>query len=152
MKTGVSEFEMVTAIVQFLKKDKYEVFIEVPSMGQSVDIVAKRGRYLSFIEAKIVSWKRGLEQCNPHQIVADYVYIAIATKKISDTLYNQAKDLGYGIIHYDIKTESVDSILKPKLNKHIWPPQRQHLNSKIKEIKKLGKNESTALDDIRHIC
>jgi hypothetical protein len=151
-KGTVSEAYMVMAIVEYLKKDNYEVFVEVPSMGQSVDIVAKKGKYLSFIEAKIVSWKRGLQQCDPHQIVADYVYIAIATKKISNALYSEAKNLGYGIIHYDIQTDSVDSILKPKLNKSIWIPQRKYLTSKIIELRQIGKDEHTTLDDFRHVC
>lgn len=109
-----------------------KVWYEVPNMGQSVDVVVDSEGFLTFIEVKIKNWTKAIEQCIAHEIVADYIYIAIATKSIPENFVNEAKTKGYGILHYNWDYQCWEHSLKSKKNSNIWMPQRQILNSKLK--------------------
>jgi hypothetical protein len=142
------ETEVVEALTKHFASENFEIIHEVPSMGQSVDVVLKKGRWLTFIEAKVRNWQKAIIQCKSHEIVADFICIAIATKNVSNKLVDFALLKGYGIIHYNYNENVCSVILKPKLNKNIWEPQRKILNDKIKIIKNNG---HTTLDDIWHL-
>lgn len=109
-----------------------KVWYEVPNMGQSVDVVVDLDGFLTFIEVKIKNWTKAIEQCMAHEIVADYIYIAIATKGVPKNFINEATTRGYGILHYNWDYQSWELIKKSVKNKNIWKPQRQVLDSKLK--------------------
>ena len=121
-----------TKIISYLRRKKYSVFIEIPNMGQSVDLVAQRGRWLTFVEVKLNNWNRALTQCKNHEIVADYIYVAIATKSVSVRFLEISEKKGYGILHYDHKSNKVSVVLEAKHNKKVWEPQRKILFDKYK--------------------
>ncbi|WPQ64582.1 hypothetical protein SIO70_06845 [Chitinophaga sancti] len=143
------EYSVVKHISTYLKELDYDILHEVPNMGQSVDIVGQKGRWLTFIEVKINNWNRAFDQCKTHELVADFIFIGIATKKVSEQLKIKAKEKGYGIIHFNPNNNLCEFIIKPSLNKKIWLPQREILLSKIQNIKKYG---CPTLDDVWNIC
>jgi len=142
------EYSVVKHISAYLKNLDYDILHEVPNMGQSVDIVGKKGRWLTFIEVKIHNWNRAFEQCKTHELVADFIFIGIATKKVSEQLIIKAREKGYGIIHFNPDNGLCEFIVKPSLNKKVWLPQREVLLSKIQNIKKYG---CPTLDDVWNI-
>ena len=149
IKEKLTENIFANKIVNYLKRKKYSVFIEIPNMGQSVDLVAQRGRWLTFVEVKLHNWNRALSQCKNHEIVADYIYVAIATKNVSDRFFEISERKGYGIFHYDLKRKKVSVVLEAKYNKSVWEPQRKILFEKYRKIKKNG---HSTLDVVRNIC
>lgn len=144
-----TENVFVSKTVGYLKRKGYSVIIEVPNMGQSVDIVAQKNRWLTFVEVKLFNWNRAIVQCKNHEIVADYIYVAISTKRISNKFLEISKQKGYGILHYNIDKKKFSIILKAKFNKTVWKPQRRILFDKYKIIKENG---HTTLDVIRNFC
>ena len=128
------EYEIVEVVVELLNSEGYKVRLEVPNMGQCADIVATNGRWITFIEAKIYNWKRAFKQCIAHELVADYICVALASVKYSPKLVDEAQKLGYGIIHCNRIDGKCKWILRPRLNKNIWKPQRQILSKSLKEI------------------
>ncbi len=126
-----SENELTGKLVDELYHNQ-KVFLEVPNMGQSVDVVIDIDDRLIFVEVKVKNWSKALEQCRAHEMVADYIYIAIATKCISDDLLVQAKNKGYGIIHFNWDTSRWEIVEESCKNDNIWIPQRLILKSKLK--------------------
>lgn len=129
---------IVKRIEEFLKKNNYSTIIEVPNMGQSVDIVAQKGRWLSFIEVKLNNWNRALIQSKRHELVADFILIAIASKTVSMRLIVVAEEKGYGIIHFNKKSNRCTIAVKPRINKKVWLPQKRILLHKLNKIKNNG--------------
>lgn len=94
-------------------------------MGQSADVVAVRGRWVTMIEAKIKDWARAVRQCQTHEQIADYICIAVALTSIPAALEQRAHELGYGLIHFSAKSRTFKWVLRPRLNKKVWTPQRR---------------------------
>ena len=128
------EDEMVDALTVFLSNNGYRVRTEVPNMGQSAALVATKGRWVLVIEAKMGDWKRALNQCLAHEIVADYIALAVASRSISSALVTEIEKLGYGLIHCDRKDGSCAWIAKPKFNRQIWKPQRSVFSQRIRKV------------------
>jgi hypothetical protein len=103
-------------------------------MGQSADMVATRGRWVTIIEAKMRDWRRALEQCQGHETVADFVCVAIASARVADGLLRAACARGYGVIHYDGKKGEFGWTLRPRLNRLVWAPQRRHWAQKMRGV------------------
>ena len=129
-----SEKELVQRIVNLFQKKDYSIWLEVPNMGQSVDIVASKNENLTFIEVKMSNWRRALAQCEGHGMVADYIYIAISSVQISNEFYNTSKNLGYGIIHCNPYTMQCSKVLQAKKNTCIWAPQQKVLKGNMQEV------------------
>ena len=51
-----NEAALVDHVADFLRKRGYRVRLEVPNMGQSMDIAATKGRWLTAVEAKMRDW------------------------------------------------------------------------------------------------
>lgn len=129
-----SEAHLVGGLVRFLTDEGYRVRLEVPNMGQSADLVASRSRWLTFVEAKRHDWRRALEQCQAHEAVADYICVAISLHSVSNTLLEEAKDAGYGLILCDLDSRTCKWVLQPSRNTKVWPPQRRRLMAAMKAI------------------
>jgi hypothetical protein len=125
---------MVSSLTEFLVAGGYRVRHEVPNMGQSVDVVATRGRFLTFVEAKLRDWRRALHQCRAHKLVADYICIAIASHEVSESLLSEAKQFGYGVIHFDRKNHIYQWVIEPIRNDEVWKAQRRQLNRALRAI------------------
>ena len=129
-----SEYEMVSSLTEFLVAGGYRVRHEVPNMGQSVDLVATRGRFLTFVEAKLRDWRRALNQCRAHKLVADYICIAIASHEVSKSLLIEARQFGYGVIHFNRQTHIYQWVNKPIRNGDVWKAQRKQLTRALRAI------------------
>lgn len=122
-----SEKDLTHLLKDFFTSRNYEVRLEIPNMGQSADLVAIDDNSITFLEAKINDWKRALEQCVTHEAVADYIFIAVATVKVSADLISEIEKRGYGLIHCEPYSSSCEIVVNPRQNLRIWKPQRQLL-------------------------
>ena len=128
------EFELVAIVSEFLKGQGYKVYLEVPNMGQSTDLVGIKGQRITFFEAKMSNWKRAIEQCNAHQLVADYICIALGRNNASEELISIVSKLGYGLILCNPETKECSWLETPKLNHQIWEPQRKQMLKNLRII------------------
>src|SRR5438067_204502 len=95
-----SEAQLVMMLTSWLVTNGYKVRHEISNMGQSVDVVAIRGRWVTVFEAKIGKWRKALQQCQGHEAVADYICLALACGTINDDLRSEVEKRGYGLVHY----------------------------------------------------
>lgn len=128
------ELALVAAMCAFLRVDGYRPRLEVPNMGQYIDIVATRGRWVLAIEAKLRDWGRALKQINGHYVVADFLAVGLVGKAVSSKLLDKASKHQVGIILCDPETGICSWALKPELNKKVWLPQRRQFAEKLKDI------------------
>jgi hypothetical protein len=132
--TPPSEVEVVRAVTELLVSERYRVRHEVPNMGQSVDIVATRARWLTCVEAKVKNWRRAIAQCLAHEQVADFICIAIGIESVSDDLLSKVGTSGYGLILYRPSDGRCTWVRTPERNRRVWQPQRRRLVSIMREI------------------
>ena len=130
----MSEIELVELVTNFLRTQNYSIRHEVPNMGQSVDIVACKGRYVMALEAKIADWKRALKQCDAHVHVADYISLVLARKIAPPALLTRAEDSGYGLILCDPNLGQCRWEIYPRLNRQVWQPQRRAWSKTLRKI------------------
>ena len=128
------EHEFVEHLAATLRDQGFRVRTEVSNMGQSVDLVATRGRWVTVIEAKLADWKRALSQCRTHEHIADYICIALGTASVPHGLIEAVAGLGYGIIHYNRTIKEFEWVVQPRLNRAVWGPQRKYWAGKIRKI------------------
>ena len=127
------EHQMTLELADFLNSGEYRVRLEVPNLGQSADVVATRGRWVTMMEVKVHDWRRAIEQCRAHEHVADFVCIVVGTKRISSKAKSEIERRGYGLIHYQNEGR-FEWILNPERNKSIWQPQRRKFSLALRKI------------------
>ena len=73
---------------------------EVPMLGRSVDLVYIEGTFLVSIEFKLKNWRKALEQAYDHKLGADYAYICMPQRKVSEAMCSEFLDAGVGLVFY----------------------------------------------------
>ncbi len=121
----ISEADLVACLTAWLVAAGYRVKHEVPNMGQSADVVAVRGRWITVFEAKRADWQRALRQCEAHEVVADFVCLAVASVGITERLKAEVAKRGYGLVHFSPASQELQWICKPARNEKVWSPQRK---------------------------
>jgi hypothetical protein len=127
------ETDLVAKLSKFLEVDGYSTLREVPNMGQSVDIVGVKDKCITLMEAKMDNWRRALQQCKAHELVADYICIGLARKTSPPKLDEIANETGLGIVLCDKESGICEWHIRPKRNRQIWEPQRKRLENNLKE-------------------
>ena len=130
-----NEKDLVNKVTSFLKNEGYNIYLEVPTLGRSGDIIAQKNRWITGIEAKMYDSKTVLEQCKVYTLLADFICIARGGLTVNEVVYSTSLERGYGIIIYNRNEEKCEWYLLPKYNTNIWKPQRQLWIEKIKEVK-----------------
>lgn len=129
-----SESDLVRLIVRDLVSDGYRVRTEVPNMGQSADIIATKNRWLTAIEVKVSDWRRALQQCRAHELVADFVCIAIGSVSVPQDLVCAVQECRYGLIHCPPGSSTCTWVVRPTRNANVWGPERARLVRVMKAI------------------
>ena len=129
----IPEHRLVSMLVAFLIGRGYNVREEVPNMGQSIDVVATRGRWVTAIEVKVSDWRKGLQQCRAHQLVADFICIAVGTQSVSEALRQSARESGLGVLHV-ASNGLCKWDIHPSRNALIWLPQRHVFARQMRPI------------------
>ncbi len=134
MRRCTTEQQLVAGLAGYLTRHGYRVWTEVPNMGQSADLVAARGKWVTFIEAKVHDWGRALRQSRAHELVADYICIAVLRERASERLRTGARARGYGLLICSPKSGTFSWVERPMRNIAVWRPQRRILAKSLREI------------------
>lgn len=130
--------DFVEILCDFFITEGCSIFLEVPSMGQSVDLVGIKSNFIYVVEVKISDWRRAIKQCKAHEIVADYICVALYRDKLSKNLEVEIDKLGYGLVLIDKEKGNCFWRKLPVKNNKIWQPQRKQFEKKIFEKKLNG--------------
>ncbi len=130
-----SEFWLVCSVTKHLVEEGYRVRLEVSNMGQSIDVVATKNRWITAIEAKRHDWRRALEQCRAHMLVADYIVVALALRNAPSELSETVQRYGWGLLLYNRAFQAWGWDIKPRRNERVWLPQRRRFSASLKKVK-----------------
>jgi len=128
----LKESELVELIVKDLMEKGCLVATEVANFHRSADIAAIDIGAILIIEAKISNVGQAIKQLQTHALSADYVYLAMPEKKISDRFDIILKELGIGIIFVD----SENSVKWHRIAERQDPfkPAYRRLKERIKKL------------------
>jgi len=96
-----TEFDLVSDVHGRLKKiPGISPCFEVPLMGRSVDLAYIHKRSVVTVEFKLRDWKRAILQAKDHLLGADYAYICLPARAISEELRRVLREVGVGLLFY----------------------------------------------------
>ena len=129
-----SEFWLVNSVRDHLLAEGYQVRLEVSNMGQSIDVVATKNRWITAIEAKRSDWRRALVQCRAHVLVADFITVALGLRKPPAALADTLHQNGWGLLMFDQTTDAWRWEIRPKRNDRVWRPQRRRFSEGLRKV------------------
>lgn len=73
---------------------------EVPLLGRSVDLVYIIGGKIFAIEFKLKDWRRAVNQSRDHLLGADFAYICMPERKVTEEMRQELESYGIGLIFF----------------------------------------------------
>lgn len=128
----ISEYELVQ-----LTKDQFgsEIYFEeISFFRRSIDLVVLDNNILKTIEFKLKDWKKAIQQIIDHQIVADYSYLCMPKRNLSETMIEQLKSNGIGLYFYDSQTKKIELIWNSKTTKRQSKFYRNQFISRLEQL------------------
>lgn len=110
---------------------KYNVFEEVGFLNRSIDMVLLGDSLLITVEFKIRDWRKAISQIESHLIAADYSYLCMPKKTISNELLFLLKKNGIGLWLYDYASDELIEAVKPRKSSFQW---RHHRDSLLERL------------------
>lgn len=123
-----SEQAFVQAAHQKLRASGVPTKWEAPLFGRSVDLIFYKKDALHSIEFKLNDWRRALKQARDHQLGADFAYICLPGKSVSNAILEAAESEGIGILELrESDTWPFATILPAKRSPDQWSVARTSL-------------------------
>jgi len=100
-KYRISEKMLVDRALKRLRSfPSIRVCREVPVLGRSVDLAYVRSGILITVEFKVHDWRRALLQIRAHLLAADYCYICMPNRRVSNDMEVALERTGVGLLFY----------------------------------------------------
>lgn len=101
---------------------------EAPLLGRSVDLVFYKEDALHSIEFKLKDWRRAITQARDHQLGADFAYICLPGKAVTEAMREAAEQEGVGILELRESDDwPFDTVLPAKRSREQWSVARENL-------------------------
>jgi hypothetical protein len=132
MAARVSEDDLIDRVKPTLQPD-YKVFEEVGLFNRSIDMVLLNDSDLVTVEFKIRDWRQAVRQIKGHLIAADFAYLCMPNRRVSDQLLELLTTYGIGLWLYDFGMNTLIERVKPRRSTSQWTYYRSSLISKLLE-------------------
>lgn len=127
-----SELAFVRIAHQKLRASGVPSKWEAPLLGRSVDLVFFRDNAVHSIEFKLKDWRRAITQARDHQLGADFAYICLPEKTITEVIRQAAEQVGVGILEFrESEPWPFETILPAERSKDQWRIARENLISHL---------------------
>ena len=108
---------------------------EVPLLGRTIDLVYIDNGVVVTIEFKLRDWRRAISQARDHLLGADYAYICMPRRTVTDGLRLELEEAGVGLVFYKDGDEwPFEEIVAAPKSKDTWITARsmlvEYVNSK----------------------
>lgn len=125
------EFDLIEKVRPHLINE-YIIFEEVGFFNRSIDMVLIKNRGLITVEFKIKDWRQAITQVRGHLIVADYSYVCMPERKISEQLITLLKKYGIGLWLYRLDEDKIIKKVKAHKSPFQWEYYKKHLIERLK--------------------
>jgi hypothetical protein len=121
-----SERALVRACFNALKNQPgLHACCEVPVLGRSADLAYVMDGILTTVEFKLSDWRRAIVQVQDHLLGADYCYVCMPKRKISDAMSFELNKRGIGLVFFQEDTEwPFEQMIKARRSDQIWETAR----------------------------
>jgi len=119
----MTEAQVVIDAVQKIKSVVPYLKCEVPILGRSADFVCVDNNSLLSIEFKLHNWRKAIKQAKDHQFAADYAYVCMPERNITDLMREAFVLSGIGLYFYVENTIwPFKEIIPAKKSACTWEP------------------------------
>lgn len=125
-RCNISEKTLVDRALRRLRDfPSIRVCREVPVLGRSVDLAYVRRGILITVEFKIHDWRRALLQVRAHLLAADYCYICMPNRRVSNDMEIALERTGVGLLFYTNEGKwPFVPVVKAKRSEETWETAR----------------------------
>jgi hypothetical protein len=122
MGTCVKEEHLVrSAFDRLVVTPRLKVCCNVPVLGRCVDLVFIKQGKIHTVEFKIHDVRRAVRQARDHKLAADYSYICLPEKEITEPIYELILDAGVGLFFFiEDSVWPFDTIRKAPRSDETW--------------------------------
>lgn len=105
---------------------------EAPLLGRSVDLVFYKDEAVHSIEFKLKDWRKAINQARDHQLGADFAYICLPGKNVTEAMRAAAQEVGIGILELcESEDWPFDTVLPARRSKDQWSVARKNLMNQL---------------------
>ena len=123
---------VVDSFRRILSQRSVTVCCNVPLMGRCVDMAYIAGRSLITVEFKLRDWRRAILQARDHKLAADFAYICMPRRTVSETMLGELTHSGVGLIFYrESGSWPFETIVSAKRSTEKWPTARSNVQRYI---------------------
>jgi hypothetical protein len=135
-KYRISEKTLVDGAINKLRYfPTIRVCREVPVLGRSVDLAYVHGGKLVTVEFKVHDWRRALLQVRAHLLAADYCYICMPNRRVTNNMEFALECSGVGLLFYtDEGKWPFIRVIEAKRSEETWETARSWV------LEYIGKN------------
>lgn len=106
---------------------------EAALLGRSIDLAFVYKERVYSVEFKLKDWRKGLRQAQDHQLGADFAYLCLPGRNLTDKLQEASSEVGIGILIFrDDVDEPFSVALKARHSSTQWPFARNQLLNTMK--------------------
>lgn len=123
---NISEKTLVDGALRRLRSlPSIRVCCEVPVLGRSVDLAYVRDGVLVTVEFKVRDWRRALLQVRAHLLAADYCYICMPNRRVSNDMELSLERTGVGLLFYTEEGKwPFTQVIEAKRSEETWETAR----------------------------
>lgn len=138
MKIVASRFDSEQALADLVlarlsEFDDILVSCEAPLLGRSVDLAYCRADELHTIEFKLHDWRKAIRQAVDHQLAADFAFICMPPRRITDTMREAFEHCGVGLLFVIDAPWPFETVIEPARSRHQWSVAYERLKEHVQE-------------------
>ena len=103
----ISENLVQNQVREYFEHECFDVYEEVPMLGNRIDIVATKLTKVIAVEVKVADWKRAIQQAILYRLVADRVYVAIWEDFAHRLDFDVFRHFGIGVLEVNGQTKCI---------------------------------------------
>lgn len=125
-ESKISETTLVTkSLIAINKNRSMPVCCEVPILGRSVDLAYVHDEALITVEFKLRDWRRAIVQALDHMLGADYCYVCMPKRSVSDLMRLELEKAGVGLLFFQEDEEwPFEEVIEARRSEHTWEVAR----------------------------
>ncbi len=128
-----NEQHATSVVREFFLQEGLPVESEVYALGRYIDLAFFLGDKLYAIEFKMHDWRRASKQARDARLIADYSYICLPRRTVSNELRQVLEELGVGLCFVEpSRGWPLEYAIQAPESNEIWTAARTRVTSRFK--------------------
>jgi hypothetical protein len=98
---------------------------EVPLLGRSADLAYILDGTLTTVEFKLRDWRKAIQQVQDHLLGADYCYVCMPRRRVSDAMRSELNRKGIGLLFFrEDRQWPFEQVIEARRSEYTWEMAR----------------------------